>query len=1288
MKKFLSLLMMALLCVTTAWAETVTLTNADIVAAGAAQDGYRSWSITDANGKVWNAYAIKKWQNQQTAGQHALQIRKYASSTAYYIQVPAYGTKITRLVMTVSSTSTTMNGGGNNATLFFSAYNSTSSTGDGVAYGTGQSSVTIDCSSLNLNTGYITANGAVRIWEVTVTYETSAAPYTISYGTPTNGLFASENPTSAIAGSSVTIATTPADGYALSAVTVDPSANVSINGNNASFTMPASNVTVNASFSALYGITVTNGTASPTSAYEGQTVTLTPTIPNGKVVDWDNTTVDPATVVINHSNYTFTMPAHNVTVVFAFKDAPTFIFNTTEGITALGLTPPTSSGTNLSEDESYTSNGVTMTTTHGSTKTRIWYNATTGYDLRVYGSSDNHPAAGTLTFTVPDGNVITKMDFTYNQSGGFTVNSGTFNTDYTEWTGSAQSVTLTAVAQSQITTINVYYSASSNNLYIIGHVNQYVPDDWTYTDGVKMTYDETTQTYSKNIYITGANKNENYGWIQLSSALGPKQTLITNKNLYGSGDLNGGQYWGLSETLNTDVALYKESQTSYRLAPGLYTITADLNHGPEGNQYTNCKIRAQKNTATISFSEESGSELASGSQVTITSNLAELSGSNSVVIEYSTDDGNTWTAGTTATLTASCTLKARAYIPGSSLVPSKEGMFLKVDGEASYTIYQEYSATIANGITGGYVAFNAEGTTTTLNNIREGNEVRVYVTPYTDYELTSLTYTVENSGESESITNNAGDYYTFSMPASNVTINATFTYNGTATQTNYILTNKLVPGAKYLIVNENAQEALGYGGSTNSAIEISINNHQTTISGDSPVAQFVLEESSTGVWKFKNGDNYLKTTDKNNGITISGSGSNAEDTWSIEFDEDNAIINNGNYTSRVIRYYSDDNTHNFRTYKTDSGSPVQLYQEVVEADLADIEASNAEGMYTVNDDLQVVYIVSSKDVAFARALPGTTVSCLDGTKDFMRDVAVGDLNDHQDGPWQKSNWVMLDFTNSDKYGLLQGVTTKQKEDDPASYHVVIPGGTLKGVYSNYTIQVSNASTFTSETVEACGTGENQVKPYVPNVYSPANFYVDENNTPTYIQRMQSGVDEDTGEPIYTDYWFMTPQVMELCKFTWAMYYDGEYNGVPYAPGFYMQEGETPLMGGISADMSSYNSVNTVQLTSDNNGEAYRFLGVIMPKTRNGGQLRNDPEDNHPQGGSTLNPDFKVAAVNFDPEDEDQVITAVSEVKTGSDVVSVTYCDLAGRMSQKPFAGVNIIVTRYSDGTVKTTKAIK
>ena len=81
--------------------------------------------------------------------------------------------------MVVSSSSQPRTGGGNSATLFFSASNSTTATGTGVASGTGTSSVTINCSSLGLTTGYITASGAVRIWgDVTVTYTPSGGPST------------------------------------------------------------------------------------------------------------------------------------------------------------------------------------------------------------------------------------------------------------------------------------------------------------------------------------------------------------------------------------------------------------------------------------------------------------------------------------------------------------------------------------------------------------------------------------------------------------------------------------------------------------------------------------------------------------------------------------------------------------------------------------------------------------------------------------------------------------------------------------------------------------------------------------------------------------------------------------------------------------------------------------------------------------------------------------------------------------------------------------------------------
>lgn len=151
----------------------MTLTNSDIVSAGDAATGYGTKTITDSNGKTWNAYAIKNYHSNNTSSYHYLQIRSYNNSTAYYIQVPEYGKKITKLEMTVSGASAPKGNGGNTATIFFSASNSTSATGTNVASGSGDSKVTIDCSSLDLNTGYITAGGAVRIWDVKVTY----APY-------------------------------------------------------------------------------------------------------------------------------------------------------------------------------------------------------------------------------------------------------------------------------------------------------------------------------------------------------------------------------------------------------------------------------------------------------------------------------------------------------------------------------------------------------------------------------------------------------------------------------------------------------------------------------------------------------------------------------------------------------------------------------------------------------------------------------------------------------------------------------------------------------------------------------------------------------------------------------------------------------------------------------------------------------------------------------------------------------------------------------------------------------
>ena len=52
-----------------------------------------------------------------------------------------------------------------------------------------------------------------------------------------------------------------------------------------------------------------------------------------------------------------------------------------------------------------------------------------------------------------------------------------------------------------------------------------------------------------------------------------------------------------------------------------------------------------------------------------------------------------------------------------------------------------------------------------------------------------------------------------------------------------------------------------------------------------------------------------------------------------------------------------------------------------------------------------------------------------------------------------------------------------------------------------------------------------------------------------------------------------------------------------------------------------------------------------------------------------------------------VITAVNSVKANREVESVNYVNTMGQVSDRPWQGVNVVVTRYTDGTTKTTKAV-
>lgn len=135
------------------------------------------------------------------------------------------------------------------------------------------------------------------------------------------------------------------------------------------------------------------------------------------------------------------------TLAFNFdKTQCTFDFSSKDIIESMGLTAPaTSKGTEISSN-TLTIGAVSMTSTDGSTPTRVW-NSQGSYDLRVYSNG------GSLSFKVPAGYLITKVVF--NGTALLSVTEGSYTNNV--WEGSSQSVTFTATKTCKITTVNVFY---------------------------------------------------------------------------------------------------------------------------------------------------------------------------------------------------------------------------------------------------------------------------------------------------------------------------------------------------------------------------------------------------------------------------------------------------------------------------------------------------------------------------------------------------------------------------------------------------------------------------------------------------------------------------------------------------------------------------------------------------------------------------------------------------------------------------------------------------------------
>ncbi len=238
---------------------------------------------------------------------------------------------------------------------------------------------------------------------------------------------------------------------------------------------------------------------------------------------------------------------------------------------------------------------------------------------------------------------------------------------------------------------------------------------------------------------------------------------------------------------------------------------------------------------------------------------------------------------------------------------------------------------------------------------------------------------------------------------------------------------------------------------------------------------------------------------------------------------------------------------------------------------------------------------------------------------------VKDVAHLQSGDWDQSNWVMLEFdSNVEASQFANGI---------------INGGTLSGVLTdkqNPTMQVTGYQI------------PEQMTSYATNNYVTANFM------DTQVQH--SSVSDK-------DYFFIQPKPQEYVYINWAMYDGGTHFS---APNNQDNSNEAALLGSFNVDWSLYPGNPETDFEA---GLTYNFHAIVRYTSRN--------RDGASEGGYAVY-----------PCQNDATVTAIVENWNDMWPVEVMYVNVMGQTSDKPFDGLNIIVTRYSNGTITTTKVIK
>lgn len=420
--------------------------------------------------------------------------------------------------------------------------------------------------------------------------------------------------------------------------------------------------------------------------------------------------------------------------------------------------------------------------------------------------------------------------------------------------------------------------------------------------------------------------------------------------------------------------------------------------------------------------------------------------------------------------------------------------------------------------------------------------------------------------------------------------------------------------------------------------------------------------------------------------TFTVTGSNLTENVTLTVDNPNFVLNpttivpeNGAVSQVVTVTYVGESTitENETITITSSGKTVEVYVHGRKeaTTLAQIEASTdlLNKKVAVSDELIGAWAYGNK--LWAKDQGNASIDKRMAATDQMDYLQQeiwhdqdGNVYHLQTGSWDESNWVVLDFSG------LRGETT-------AAACVGKKLTDVKGTYSdskNFTITLTDPVTATADADAAAlypgyqQSVATQVDPYDLgyNSYIPANFYesnwngVDAINSNTYV-------DNQNDDAVISLY-FMNPKVQEVARI-WGVW-NGNGGFAVYGEGYYNRFG---IHGAVNVGGWNYNSNGVVaaNLVKD---QAYLFHAVVAkPATKLGAV---PPTASSDAASSTL----VIYPLDLSAQGS---MTAVKDIVGDRTVKSVSYYNIMGVESAQPHDGVNIVVTRYTDGSTSTAKVM-